>query len=194
MYQVIVIPVHVGITALVAAGHGVAIQIAVGHLATAHAAHAAAHLTAVHGAAAHGTAFTATANGHATAAAHAGHAVAPTHLAKTLHGVPHISANPMSRKLAELLAEGAATVGSLTFVNLYDHMLDAEWKKEQKRHRGVSAKRQRDLLDLAYRHTKIALEDIKQDTADELHKLARLRERVLAMLQPLTPTAHAAAA
>jgi hypothetical protein len=94
----------------------------------------------------------------------------------------------VSRELAELLG-GAATIGTLTLINLYDHILDAEWEKAKKHHRGISVKRLQKHLDLAYRHTKIELEDIKQNTADEIRRLAQLVAQLAGMLRPLQPFA-----
>ena len=155
---------------------GVTTHLAVCELAAAYAHHAAAQLAIAHAATAH------------AATAHAGHAVAGAHTAKALHGVRHLSAHPMSRELAELLG-GAATLGTLTFINLYDHILDAEWEKAKKHLRTIPVKRLKKQLNLAYQHTVIELENAKLDTVDEMRRLAQLVAQLGGTLRPLTPSA-----
>jgi len=156
------------VTLIVCAKAGTAVK----HLA---AHYAAAHLAA-HYAAAHLAAHYAAAN----AAAH--HATA--HTAKAVHEVGLLGTHPMSPVLAELAA-GAATIGTLTFINVYDHILDDAWEKAKKLRRGISVKVLRKKVNRAYLLTKMALEDLGLATADELRCLALFVERLLLALRPV---------
>jgi hypothetical protein len=140
---------------------------------------AVAHQTAAHRAAAHLAARSAAAH---LAAAHAAAHGAGAHAAKAVHEAGLRGTHPVSPLLAELAA-GAATIGTLTFVHVYDDLLDEVWEKVKKRGRDIPVKVLRKKLNHAYQLTKMALEDLGQATEDELYRVAQFMERLLLALR-----------
>jgi hypothetical protein len=124
--------------------------------------------------------------------AEAGHAIAG-HVARHLPPGHQPGTHPMKADIDELLAAGG-TVAGLTFINLYDHIIDEAWKKALSRARGLSVKDQQERLQAAFLHAKIALRDIKRLTPAELLHLEQLRAWLAERLRPMPPHGSAAPA
>jgi hypothetical protein len=161
-----------GVKVSLAVTTGIAAHLTTSHLALLYANHAAATVTATH--------------------AGAGQAMA-AHGSRVLPAGHHPGTHPMSADIKELLA-AAGTIGTLTFVSLYDHMIDEVWKKAQHRVRDISVEELQENLNLAYMHTKRALRHINQATADEKRRLDLLMEQLRRTLRPMPPGDSAAPA
>jgi hypothetical protein len=166
MYQLLIFPAVKGGSAVAGA--------ALAHAATSHLA----LLYANHAAATVGTHASA---GHASV----GHAAA-THASRVLPAGHHAGTHPMMSLFDDMAISAAATVGALTFTNLYDHMLDELWASMKGR---LSEEDMREQMHhvayIACRHTKKALRRIHKLTADESARLNALRDELIQRLQSM---------